>query len=115
MSPITKQGSLTFCLKSSKIKLVSEKAFYDERELEKVRTTCNYCGVGCQMDLNVDPNANEGKAKVVKITSPEPGTTTNDGNLCVKGRFAYDFIDHKDRLTSPLIIDIIGILHETSW
>ena len=36
-----------------------------ERELEKVRTTCNYCGVGCQMDLNVDPNANDGKGKVV--------------------------------------------------
>jgi predicted molibdopterin-dependent oxidoreductase YjgC len=86
-----------------------------ERELEKVRTTCNYCGVGCQMDLNVDPNANNGKGKVVKITSPDPGTTTNDGNLCVKGRFAYDFIDHKDRITSPLIRDKNGILQETSW
>ncbi len=86
-----------------------------ERELEKVRTTCNYCGVGCQMDLNVDPDAREGQGKVVKVTSPPVGTTTNDGNLCVKGRFAYDFIDHPDRLTQPLVRGEDGELHPTTW
>ena len=86
-----------------------------ERELTKVRTTCNYCGVGCQMDLNVDPEGNGGRGKVVKITSPPPGTTTNDGNLCVKGRFAYDFIDHEDRLTTPLVRGADGQLHPASW
>ena len=86
-----------------------------ERELEKVRTTCNYCGVGCQMDLNVDPSGNDGRGQVVKVTSPPPGTTTNDGNLCVKGRFAYDFIDHEERITSPLIRGEDGELHEASW
>ncbi len=86
-----------------------------ERDLVKVRTTCNYCGVGCQMDLNVDPAGNAGRGKVVKITSPEPGTTTNDGNLCVKGRFAYDFIDHEDRLTTPLVRDEAGQLRPASW
>lgn len=82
-----------------------------ERELEKVRTTCNFCGVGCQLDLNVDRENN----RVVKVTSPPPGTTVNDGNLCVKGRFANDFIHHEERLTTPLIRDASGVLREASW
>ena len=81
----------------------------------QVRSTCNYCGVGCQLDMQVDPDANAGRGKVVRVTSPEPGTTTNDGNLCVKGRFAYDFIDHPDRLTSPLLRAEDGSLREASW
>ena len=85
------------------------------RELQKVRTTCNYCGVGCQMDLNVDPDGNDGRGKVVKVTSPPVGTLPNDGNLCVKGRFAYNFIDHEDRLTTPLIRGDDGELHPASW
>ena len=84
-------------------------------ELEKVRTTCNYCGVGCQMDLNIDRAANEGRGQVVKITSPPPGTEPNDGNLCVKGRFAYNFVEHKDRLTVPLIRNDDGGFREASW
>jgi len=82
-----------------------------ERDLEKVRTTCNFCGVGCQIDLNIDRDANH----VVKVTSPPPGTTVNDGNLCVKGRFANDFIHHEDRLTQPLVRLADGTLKETSW
>ncbi len=80
-------------------------------EHEAVRTTCNYCGVGCQLDLQVDPDS----GRVVRVTSPDPGTTTNDGNLCVKGRFAYGFIDHPDRLKVPLIRGDDGELHETDW
>jgi predicted molibdopterin-dependent oxidoreductase YjgC len=86
-----------------------------ERRLEKVRTTCNYCGVGCQMDLNVDRAARGGKGEVVKVTSPPPGTTTNDGNLCVKGRFAYDFVHHEERLTTPLVRGADGELHPATW
>ncbi len=82
-----------------------------ERELEKVRTTCNFCGVGCQIDLNVDRDAN----RVVKVTSPPPGTTVNDGNLCVKGRFANDFIHHPDRLTTPLVRNREGNLEPATW
>lgn len=81
-----------------------------ERELEKVRSTCNFCGVGCQVDLNIDREAN----RVVKVTSPPPGTTVNDGNLCVKGRFANDFIHHPDRLTEPLVRDN-GELRPATW
>jgi formate dehydrogenase alpha subunit len=66
------------------------------RELKKVRTTCAYCGVGCQLTLNVKDN------RVVRVTS-EVGTVPNNGNLCVKGRFGHDFIHHPDRLKTPLI------------
>ena len=51
----------------------------------------------------------------MKVTSPEVGTTLNDGNLCVKGRFAYDFIHHKDRLTEPMVRGDDGELHPTTW
>jgi len=78
-------------------------------EVEKVESTCNFCGVGCQLELNVKDD------QVVKITSPPPGTTLNDGNLCVKGRFAYDFIHHEDRLQTPLIRREDGQLHPCSW
>ncbi len=81
-----------------------------EGELDKVRSTCNFCGVGCQVDLNVDAEAN----KLVKVTSPPAGTTVNDGNLCVKGRFANDFVDHPDRLTEPLVREGDG-LRRASW
>jgi len=80
-----------------------------DQDVETVRTTCNYCGVGCQMDLNVSAG------RVVKVTSPKSGETLNDGNLCVKGRFAYDFIHHEDRLTQPLVRGEDGELHPTSW
>ena len=86
-----------------------------EGQLRKVRTTCAYCGVGCEIDLNVDPDARGGLGRVVKVTSPPAGTPPNDGNLCVKGRFAYDFIDHPDRLTAPLVRAQDGRLLETSW
>jgi len=82
-----------------------------EHELEKVRTTCNFCGVGCQIDLNVDHDS----GRIVKATSPPPGTTVNDGNLCVKGRFANDFIHHPDRLTEPLVRDAEGELVPATW
>jgi len=80
-----------------------------DAEVDQVRTTCNYCGVGCQMDLNV------ADGNVVRVTSPAPGTTVNDGNLCVKGRFAYDFIHHDDRLSTPLVRGADGRLHPASW
>ena len=72
------------------------------------RTTCNFCGVGCQFDLR----ARDGK--VVGVEAPEPGTTLNDGNLCVKGRFAWDFINHEERLTVPLVRDG-DRLREATW
>ncbi len=62
----------------------------------KVLTTCTYCGVGCQFDLNVK---NE---KVIKVTS-NPNAPVNGMHLCVKGRYGYDYIHHPDRLTIPKV------------
>lgn len=90
--------------------LVEKKAKLDiAQPVDKVRTTCNYCGVGCQLDLNVQDG------KIAKVTSPPTGETVNDGNLCIKGRFAYDFIHHKDRLTEPMVRGEDGELHPTTW
>jgi formate dehydrogenase major subunit len=69
-----------------------------EWELEKVDTTCPYCGVGCQMTLHVDRAAN----RIVRVTGRE-GVPPNDGMLCVKGRFGYEFPQSEKRLTRPLI------------
>ncbi len=68
------------------------------KDLLRTRTTCPYCGVGCQIDLNVNPKTN----KIVRVTS-EVGCIPNNGNLCVKGRFAMDFVASEKRLTCPLI------------
>jgi formate dehydrogenase alpha subunit len=63
-----------------------------------VRSVCPYCGVGCQVDLHVRENT------VVRVTSPWiEEDTPNEGSTCVKGRFGYDFPQHRDRLTVPLI------------
>ena len=78
-------------------------------ETKTTRTTCNFCGVGCQLDLHVHND------RLVKITSPPPGETMNDGNLCIKGRFAYDFVHHEDRITEPLIRGEDGKLHPATW
>lgn len=63
-----------------------------DREIESV---CPFCGVGCQVSLKVKDN----KVKFVEgINGP-----ANEGRLCVKGRFGFDYIHHDHRLTKPLI------------
>jgi formate dehydrogenase major subunit len=63
-----------------------------------VRSVCPYCAVGCQLDLHVKDQ------KVMRVTSPWiEEATPNQGSTCVKGRFGYDFPQHRDRLTVPLI------------
>jgi len=76
-------------------------------ETRKVRTTCPYCGVGCQLELHLKGE------QIVKITAVEDGAP-NKGRLCVKGRFGYDFIYSEDRLTTPLIREN-GSFREASW
>lgn len=67
-----------------------------EFELEKVRTTCPYCGCGCQMILSVKDG------RVVKIEADEKHGP-NYGTLCVKGRFGFEYLSSEDRLRTPLI------------
>jgi formate dehydrogenase alpha subunit len=61
-----------------------------------VTTTCPYCGVGCNLELHVRDDY------IFKVTSPFD-SPVNHGNLCVKGRFGYDYIYHPRRVTTPLI------------
>ena len=67
---------------------------------KKVTTTCSYCGVGCQFDLNVVDN------QIVRVTS-NPNAPANGMHLCVKGRFGYSYVNHPDRLTRPLVRDYL--------
>ncbi len=78
-----------------------------DKETRKIRTTCPYCGVGCQLQLHVKGG------RIVKVTGVE-NASPNKGRLCVKGRFGYDFIYSKERLTRPLIKEN-GEFREASW
>jgi predicted molibdopterin-dependent oxidoreductase YjgC len=71
-----------------------------------VDTVCPYCGTGCNITAHVKNN------EIVRITS-KPGTW-NEGWLCVKGRFGYDFVKSPERLTTPLI-KRAGRLEEATW
>jgi len=79
-------------------------------ETEKVKSVCPYCGVGCTMEIHVDRKLN----KIVRVNGDEK-SPVNQGMLCVKGRFGYDFVDHSDRLTSPLIRNDDGSFRKASW
>jgi len=90
--------------------LVPDKAFRDGRftDTKKIRTTCSFCGVGCQMDLFVQDN------KIVKIDGADTDLVPNHASLCVKGRFGYEFVASPERLTRPLIKKD-GKQVEASW
>jgi predicted molibdopterin-dependent oxidoreductase YjgC len=65
-------------------------------QIEKVTTTCAYCGVGCQFDLNVK------NGRIIGVTS-NPNAAVNGMALCVKGRYGFDYIHHPDRLLKPRV------------
>ena len=69
-----------------------------ELNAKAVRTTCPYCGVGCQLNLKSRPETDT----VVAVESTDDAPV-NGPALCVKGRYGWDFIHHEDRLTSPLV------------
>jgi formate dehydrogenase alpha subunit len=78
-------------------------------ELEKVATTCPYCGVGCQFYVQVKDG------QIVQVTS-KWDAPANHGWTCAKGRFGWDFAQHPDRLTKPLIRRKKGgELEEAEW
>ncbi len=89
--------------------IIDKKAIRKGRawDTKKVRTTCPYCGVGCQQELHVNGE------QIVQVAGVENGAP-NQGRLCVKGRYGYDFIYAEDRLKTPLIKKD-GVFHEASW
>lgn len=62
---------------------------------KKVESVCPYCGVGCQLTYNVKDN------KILYVEGRDG--PANESRLCVKGRFGFDYVHHKHRLTKPLI------------
>jgi formate dehydrogenase alpha subunit len=77
-------------------------------QLDRTLTTCTFCGCGCQLELNALADR-----KVVKVTT-KGDAGVNEGSLCVKGRFGFDFIHHPDRLQKPLVKKS-GVFVEVSW
>lgn len=68
-----------------------------------VRSTCPYCGVGCQVDLQIKEN------HITRVDAPFD-VAPNYGRLCTKGRYGMDFVHHPSRLTYPLIRKDLGSL-----
>lgn len=76
-------------------------------QTRKVKTVCGYCGVGCNLTLDVLGE------RVIKVRT-EDSSGPNNGTLCVKGRFAYEFVKSEDRLKKPLI-RVKDSFVEVSW
>jgi formate dehydrogenase major subunit/formate dehydrogenase alpha subunit len=76
--------------------LSDKMSIQSSRPDKTVTTTCPYCGVGCQFDLNIKED------HIVRVTS-NPDAPVNGMHLCVKGRYGYDFVHHPDRVKRPLV------------
>ncbi len=65
-----------------------------------ITTTCAYCGVGCSFKAEV---RGEGAATEVARMVPDRNGDANEGHACVKGRFAYGYATHRDRILKPMV------------
>ena len=73
-----------------------------------ISTVCNYCPVGCSIDLEVDA-----KQKIIR-TKSQVKSLANHGQLCFKGKFGMEFINNQNRLKRPMIKAKEGFI-ETDW
>ncbi|HUI67758.1 MAG TPA: formate dehydrogenase subunit alpha [Nitrospirota bacterium] len=76
--------------------------------MEKISTTCPWCGCGCGLYLHVENN-------LITGVSPNRNHPVNHGTLCVKGWNCHEFVRHPDRLTTPLIKDGKTSYRRVSW
>ncbi len=74
---------------------------------ETTRTVCTYCGVGCNLEIATD------NGEILSITAPYDAEV-NQGHTCLKGRFAFKFYNHPERLDSPMI-KRNGAFEKVSW
>ncbi|HEU4480190.1 MAG TPA: molybdopterin-dependent oxidoreductase, partial [Pyrinomonadaceae bacterium] len=77
-----------------------------EHATKWTRTTCAYCGTGCEMSVGTNQN------QIVAI-KPLPEAPVSQGHLCVKGRYAFDFVSAADRITQPMVRNNDGWLQVT--
>jgi NADH-quinone oxidoreductase subunit G len=80
-------------------------------EMKHTSTICTHCGDGCTTTLGTRPV--EGRMTIMRGTNRDKGGI-NEDFLCIKGRYAFDFVDHAERLTMPLM-RIDGALKPVSW
>jgi formate dehydrogenase alpha subunit len=76
-------------------------------DLKETRTTCAYCGVGCSLTVGTRDG------RILRIRAEE-GIGTNQGSLCVKGRYGWEYVHSRERLTAPLIRKN-GALVKATW
>ncbi len=93
------------CISICPVGALSSGMYFSGRswEMERVETICPHCAVGCSLRINVKRGARFKKQpRIVRVTS-DPSIGHNNGNLCARGRFGYEFIQSGERLTSPLV------------
>jgi len=76
-------------------------------QLQEVDTVCGYCGNGCTVTLGVKDN----QVQTIRFNDKNG---VNDGNLCIRGRFGYSYVNDAKRLTQPLVRKD-GELVEATW
>lgn len=96
------------CVSLCPVGALSEKlGKYKDWATKRIKTVCPFCGCGCSIYLHVREN------QIVGVSAAE-NNSVNDTLLCVKGRYGFDFVNHKERLTKPLIRKD-GNLEEGNW
>jgi formate dehydrogenase major subunit len=98
------------CVEACPTAALSEKSLVRApRPSIAVTTTCAYCGVGCSLEAEVQGQ------QVVRMVPNRQGAA-NQGHACVKGRFAYGYATHRDRITKPMLrARINDPWREVSW
>ncbi|MSP94587.1 MAG: formate dehydrogenase subunit alpha [Alphaproteobacteria bacterium] len=98
------------CVQACPTATLMEKSIIQHGTPERsVITTCAYCGVGCSFEAELQGNT------VVRMTPNKDGKA-NHGHSCVKGRFAWGYATHKERITKPMIrAKITDPWREVSW
>lgn len=98
------------CVQACPTATLMEKSVIDHGVPDRsVVTTCAYCGVGCSFEAQMKGD------KLVRMV-PYKGGDANHGHSCVKGRFAFGYASHPDRLTTPMIRESIDQpWREASW
>jgi formate dehydrogenase major subunit len=98
------------CVQACPTATLMEKSIYDIGQPDRVvETTCAYCGVGCSFKAEVKGN------QVVRMV-PNKNGLANHGHSCVKGRFAFGYTTHPDRILKPMIRKTINDpWKEVSW
>jgi len=98
------------CVQACPTATLMEKSVVEQGQADHtVQTTCAYCGVGCSF------NAEMKGEQVVRMVPTKTGGA-NEGHACVKGRFAWGYATHRDRITTPMVRDRIDLpWRETTW